>query len=408
MNKQPNKGLGCCALGDEERALVNEVLDGGFLNRFLQTDSGRNSMASRLEGELADLVGVPHCLAVTSGTAALEVAMMGLGLGPGDEVILPAWSWKSCFISIVRVGARPVLAEIDDSLCLAPGEIRRLATKRTKAVLVVHFQGVAAQMDALLKEADEAGIALIEDCAESPGALFNGKRVASIGRVGIFSFQHNKTVTSGEGGAVFTRDRALFERLIRAHDIGICRPAFAERVDNTGSAFCGGQYRMTELTAAVALGQVRKLDRIRNHCRSLQAIVREREADYTGLTPRLIPDPQGDSGIEMYYFAQSAEAAEAIRAVLLGRNVNTFAMTGTYAQYRQEYCINRASHHPQMNPFVDEPEWPMKGYRVEDFPVTEDLVSRMLAIPFGWLYTEQDARHIADSLAVACASLRRS
>lgn len=122
-----------------------------------------------------------------------------------------------------------MLAEIDDSLCLASGEIRRLQTPRTKAAMVIHFQGVPAQLDALVGEARECGVDLIEDCAQSPGAIYQGRRVGTWGTAGTFSFQHQKTITSGEGGALVTKDAALFERAVRMQDLGLYRPVFETR-----------------------------------------------------------------------------------------------------------------------------------------------------------------------------------
>src|SRR5205085_2919185 len=150
----------------------------------------------------------------------------------------------SCFTAIVRVGATPVLAEIDDSFSIAPGEIKRLANKNTKCVCVLHYQGVAADMDALLSEARDAGIKVLEDCAQSASASYHGKKIGSMGDIGCFSFQHNKVMTSGEGGAVTTNDPVLYERCVRMHDIGQVRPYHAAIVAPTQSAFSGSQYRM--------------------------------------------------------------------------------------------------------------------------------------------------------------------
>src|SRR5439155_8151249 len=169
-------------------------------------------------------IGSKYALAVTSGTAALEVALGALGVGPGDEVIVPAWSWISCFTAIVRMGALPVMAEIDESFCLAPGEIKRLSNKNTKAVLIVHYQGVAADLDEIIPEARAAGIKVLEDCAEAVGASYKGKSVGTLGDIGTFSFQYHKFMTSGEGGVVVTNDPVLYERSVRMHDIGQVRP----------------------------------------------------------------------------------------------------------------------------------------------------------------------------------------
>src|SRR5205809_3958500 len=180
LRPRPRLGLGSALVGKEEEQLVLQVLHSRDLFRYYGHDpNSPPQMAATLEREFRELAGTKYALAVTSGTAALEVALAALGIGPGDEVVLPAWSWISCFTAIVRVGALPVLAEIDDTFCLAPGEITRLATSRTKAVIVVHYQGVAADLDKLTAEAHSNGIKLLEDCAEAIGTTYHGKSVGT-------------------------------------------------------------------------------------------------------------------------------------------------------------------------------------------------------------------------------------
>src|SRR4051812_10777387 len=169
-------GLGAALIGKEEEELVLQVLRSQEPFRYYGHDGSKPPMmAANLETEFCELYGFKYALAVTSGTAALEVALGALGVGPGDEVIVPAWSWISCFTAVVRVGAMPVLAEIDDTFCIAPGEITRLANDRTKCVLLVHYQGVAADMDKILAEAHSNGIKVLEDCAEAVNVTYKGK-----------------------------------------------------------------------------------------------------------------------------------------------------------------------------------------------------------------------------------------
>lgn len=408
LRPRPKMGLGAALLGAEERRLVLDVLKRGELFRYYGRNAKRPPpMAARFEKEFRTKMGAKYALGVTSGTAALEVALGALGVGPGDEVIVPAWSWISCFTSVVRVGGRPVLAEVDDTFNLNPSEISRLATPRTKAVIVVHYQGVAADMNPILAAAKKAGIAVLEDCAESPGALYRGKRVGSIGDIGIFSFQYQKSMTSGEGGAVITRDARLYERAVRMHDIGNYRPYHVALKPPTESSFCGSQYRMSEITAAIALAQLRKLDRIRNHCRRLQARIMKGIGGLTGLTFRRIPDPTGDSGFEIYAFLRNAELAVEFKKRLSALNVNCAKMTGTYPHYAQGYCTGARAHAPSASPFAGISPWPAPGYRKEDFPKTEDLIHRHIALPLGVLYTTADADHIVRSVRKIHAELCR-
>ncbi len=396
----PPLGLGSAWIGEEEEALVLEVVRSKNLFRYAYAlpPEKQGIMCATLEREMTELLGVKYALAVTSGTAALEVALAALGVGPGDEVIVPAWSWISCFTSVVRLGALPVLAEIDETFCLAPGEIRRLASPRTKAAIVVHYQGVSAEMNPLLEETKEVGIALLEDCAESPGALYHGRRVGSIGDIGILSFQAQKTMTCGEGGLVVTNQASLYERAVRLHDLGQVRGKHARILSPSGSTFSGGQYRMNELSGAVALAQLRKLDSIRACCRNLKARIMKRIGALPGLEFRRIPDPSGDSGFEIYFLLPDEKLAGEFNRRLHARNVHVTKMTGTYCHYAREYCQKGATHTLSASPFKDLPEMPAPGYRPEDFPKTESLVYRFVALPLGVQFTEADADHIASSV----------
>ena len=400
LRPRPVPGLGLAAIGAEEEALVLEVLRSKALFRYAGLDPAvPPAMTARLEKEFRETIGTDYALAVSSGTGALEVAMAAAGIGPGDEVIVTAWSWIACFTAIVRVGARPVLAEIDDTLNLDPAEIARLTTPRTRAVLVIHYQGVPADMERIQLEAHRRGLFVIEDCAQSIGSSYRGRKVGTWSDIATFSFQANKTMTSGEGGMVVTRDGWLYERAVRFHDLGNYRPYHAAIRPATGEAFAGGQFRMSELTAAVALGQLRKLETLRAHCRALHERITTRVATLRGLTLRRRPDPAGDFGFELYLFLADAAQATAFREKLDARNVNCGQRTGTYPQYHRDYVKNGRAHAPGASPFRGLEPWPAPGYRAEDFPRTEQLTRRFVAIPLGWLYTIEDADHIAASIS---------
>ena len=395
LRARPQTGLGANWIGAEEEALVLDVVRRREPNRYYSASPDGPPMAATLEREFAQMLGVPYALAVTSGTAALEVALGALGIGPGDEVIITAWSWISCFTSIVRMGALPILAEIDESFNIAPGEITRLSNERTKAVSVVHFQGSPAAMEPILAEAKAANIKVIEDCAQSCGALYKGQRVGSFGDVGTFSFQYSKTMTSGEGGMVALHDPELYERAVRMHDIGLMRSYHAGIVKPQGPMFSGGQFRISEMQAAMGLAQLRKLDKIRAHCRALRDRILSQISDLEKLELRAVADADGESGIEIYLNLPDPLVADEFRSRLDELNVNSQKMTGTYCHYAREYCEKRLAYTPAASPFRDFETWPAPGYRAQDFPRTESLVHRFVALPLGTLYTMEDADYIA-------------
>lgn len=353
LRPRPQGGIGAALIGREEEALVLDVLRRKELFRYYGADpSTPPPVCATLEREFGELMGAKYALAVTSGTAALEVALGALGVGPGDEVIIPAWSWISCFTSVVRMGALPVLAEMDETFCLASGEITRLSTPRTKAVIIVHYQGIAADLDALLPEARAAGIRVLEDCAESPGASLEGKRVGTMGDIGTFSFQYHKPMTCGEGGMVVTDDALLYERAVRMHDIGQMRPYHQQFVYPQEPSFSGSQFRMTELQAAVALAQLRKLDAAKAQCRRVRDRIMSQITDLPGIEFRRIPDSEGDWGLEIYLYLQNREQADSFRERLESLNVNSVRTTGTYSHYDREYCQLGLAHHPAASPFA--------------------------------------------------------
>jgi 8-amino-3,8-dideoxy-alpha-D-manno-octulosonate transaminase len=399
IRPRPPLGLGAALIGKEEEDLVLQVLRSKEPFRYYGHDPAHPpAMAATLEKEFAEKYGFKYALAVTSGTAALECALAALGCGPGDEVIVPAWSWISCFTAVVRVGAKPVLAEIDETFCLAPGEISRLANEKTKAALLVHYQGVAAYLNAITRECHSHGIKLLEDCAEAVGASYKGKSVGTYGDIAIFSFQYHKFMTSGEGGMVACNDPTLYERAVRFHDIGQVRAYHAAIKKPSVPAFSGDQFRMTELTAAMALAQLRKVDFIKNHCRTMSARIMDGIRDLSGVTPRRIPDPSGDTGFEIYLSLPTPELAVEFSKRLEAMNVNAKKTTFTYCHYARDYVQTGHAHHPDASPFNGMTPWPAKGYRREDFPRTEAIIHNFLALPVGVKYTNDDADYIVAAM----------
>jgi dTDP-4-amino-4,6-dideoxygalactose transaminase len=401
-------GLGCNAIGKEEEELVLDVLRRKEPFRYYGADpAAPPPMVAQLEKEFRAYIGTDFALAVTSGTAALEVAYAAAGIGPGDEVIVPAWSWVSCFTAIVRVGARPVLCEIDDTLNFDAAEIGRLVTPRTKAVAVIHYQGVAVEMERIQQEAHRRGLFVIEDCAQSLGTRYRGRHIGTWSDVAIYSFQYNKVATCGEGGMIVTRDQRIYERAVRISDLGNYRPHHAAILPPREPAFAGGQFRMSELSAAMALAQLRKVDAMRDHCRTLQARVTARIAGLKGLGTRRIPDPAGDFGFEIYLMLDDPAQVPLFHAQLNARNVNCGARTGTYPQYNRDYVKTGLTHHPLTSPFREFKEWPAPGYRAQDFPRTEALTKRFIALPIGWLYTAEDADYIGETVVAVHRELCR-
>jgi dTDP-4-amino-4,6-dideoxygalactose transaminase len=172
------------------------------------------------ETEFAEFLGVSHCLAINSGTGALHTALAALGVGPGQEVIVPAYLWVSVAAAVVNLGAIPVLADIDDTFCMDGGSVESKITPRTSGVIFVHMSGAPGDVAAIQRITGRHSLFLLEDCAQCAGGSITGKRVETFGDMAIFSFQMNKNMTSGEGGWLVTNDVRLYHRAVACHDTG--------------------------------------------------------------------------------------------------------------------------------------------------------------------------------------------
>lgn len=281
-------------IGDEELELVTRVVRARSPFRFYGPDL--QHVVDTLETEWGQKFGHKHVLGVSSGTAALSISLAALGIGPGDEVMVPGYLWVSCVSAVVRSGAMPCLVDIDDTFCIDPDDLARRIGPNTRAVLFVHMSGAPGRIQAVAEICRARGLSLIEDCAQAAGASSGGCAVGRFGDVAIFSFQLNKNITSGDGGMVVTEHEPIFRRLVALHDLGFPRTA-AGRLD-TSDEDCqlwGVGARMSELTGAMVLAQFRKIDQITGAMRSAKWRIRERLAG-TGLLFRNVPDPAGDTG----------------------------------------------------------------------------------------------------------------
>lgn len=287
--------------GGEERKEVQDVLDTGVLSRY-GFDGVRKGhwKAKTFESELATRTGASYCHLCSSGTAALCIALASCGIGAGDEVIVPPFTFIATIEAVLSVGAVPVFSEIDETLCLDPEAVESVITSRTKAVLPVHMCGAMARIEELKNLSDRKGLILIEDACQSLGAAFNGKALGTFGKMGCFSFDPVKTITCGEGGAVVTDDRALYTLADAYADHG------HDHIGNDrgleGHSILGTNFRISELNAAVGLAQLRKLDFILKKQKAHKKTVRDALARFPEIRFREIPDPEGDSATFLSFF----------------------------------------------------------------------------------------------------------
>src|SRR5436309_7192812 len=284
-------------VGREELEALRRVIESKNLFRYYGVGEGPDEVAS-FEREFAAHFGAKHALMVNAGSSALICALIGAGVGEGDEVIVPAYTWNATPNAVLATRALPVLAEVDESLTLDPADVERRITPRTRAILPVHMRGAPAAMDALGAIATQHGLVLIEDVCQAAGATFRGRRLGTFGDAGAFSLQFNKIITTGEGGVLITDSDDLLDLAIDVHDCAgsVRRGAGLPR-------FAGWNFRASEIHGAVARVQLRRLDGLLGRMRAQQARLADRVSSLPGLSLRRPNDDEGDAGICLIAFA---------------------------------------------------------------------------------------------------------
>ena len=379
-------GPGMELIGEEEIQEVLEVLKGGYLFRYGvslgdEVDPRFKGKVYQVEREIADYCGLRYAVAVNSGTSALLTALCGLGIGPGDEVIVPGYTFIASLSSIIYSRAIPVLAEVDRTFNLDPEDVTAKITPRTKAIMAVHMMGNPARLTELKAIADGHGLALIEDCAQAFGATYQGRPVGSLGKAGAFSFNVYKTITSGDGGMVVTDDEEVYKRCFAFHDQG--HSPLRTGVEIGQRPFIGLDLRFTELQAAVLIAQLRKLPRIVNHLRNNKQRYKEIVSEVPGIEFREITDPQGECATMLTVILPSEEQARAI-AEDLGTKV--VADAGWHVYSNMEQILEQRTITPEKCPFTCSPYTGRGGsmrYWKGMLPRTDALLARSLNISIG-------------------------
>jgi 8-amino-3,8-dideoxy-alpha-D-manno-octulosonate transaminase len=386
----------------EERALL-EVLESG--SPFRYWGPGTPDKVLRFEEAFAGCMGTRFALGVTSGTAALDCAVAGLGIGPGDEVIVPAYTWWSDYTCVVHAGALPVFADIDATLNLDPRDFERRITPRTKAVIAVHLLGGPCDMDPILETARRRGIAVLEDCAQSVGGSYRGKRLGSLGDVGIYSFQINKTITAGEGGAVVTSDPVIYERAARFHDMGTIRSLFTGRTGGSRvQTFAGENFRMNEFTGAVLGAQLAKMDTMIAQMRRNAEAIYDGIEDLDGIRLRTRPDPEGDIGYGVYFETKDKAARDRCIQELRKRKVPASTLTGSVLLPVEESVVSKRTRHPAW-PSFNSPEGRAIQYGPDGCRQTLDVFDRFVQIRIGARYTQRINDYLIDAIRRTCAAI---
>jgi 8-amino-3,8-dideoxy-alpha-D-manno-octulosonate transaminase len=383
---------------DKERAELLDVLETGRPFRWYGAGKQPPQKVATFEQEFARRMQVKYTLGVTSGTAALQCAMAALGIGPGDEVILPAWTWHSCFNAVVLAGALPVFAEIDESFNLDAADFERKITPQTKLVMAVHLQGCPADLDRILPIARKHKIKVLEDCAQSVGASYKGRPVGSYGDISIYSLQLNKTITAGEGGAVATNDPLLFERAARFHDLGGLRSVHESQLGKASDGwFVGTNFRMNEFSGGVLLAQLRKLDTIVGSVRANAKAVYDGVKDLPGIKFRRLPDAAGEIGSSVFLGFSTKEKCEQFKKLMRAENVPANNPGGSVVLPIQPHVEKKITAHPGW-PTFNTPRGRAIQYGKSACPKTIDILERFAGPGLDPKYTKQDVADIVAAI----------
>ncbi len=375
-------GPGAYLIGDEEKKALMEVIETGYLFRYGdKSDPKFLAKVWRLEQEVSKYLGIPYTVAVNSGTMALWIALGAIGIGPGDEVIVPGYTFIASITSIIYARAVPVLTEIDRSLTLDPEDVKKKITPRTKAIMLVHMLGNPGRVDEIKEIARSNGISLIEDCAQAFGVKYKGKYVGHFGDFGTYSFNVFKTITAGDGGMVATNSRKLYERAFAIHDQG--HLPLRQGVERGSRTVIGLDCRMTELSAAVLLAQLKKADMMKKLLKEKKKRFKEGIKDIKGLSFRDLPDPEGEIGTLLTVFLPDEKTARKVGDAL---GCGVVADSGWHVYNNMEHVLGQMVVDSTGCPFTC-PYYREKGGSMEYsrgmLPRTDALISRAINISIG-------------------------
>lgn len=396
----PKPYLGTSVLGREEFELLTEVIEKRL--PFRAYGDGTPHMVDDFEKLACEYFDMPYALATATGSGAFYCAMVGLGVGPGDEVIIPSFGWFTDFEAPVLLGATPIFADIDRSLNMDPADFERKITPHTKSIIVVHFQGATNDMDRILEIANKHKVKVVEDCAQACGATYQSRKVGSLGDVSCFSFQQNKIMSTGDGGLLLAKDPKVFERAVRFHDLGFVRPSLKAQLGDKlcEPDFAGCQFRMNEFTGAVALAQLRKLegailDITRRYFKRLKVQV---IAACPDMKFRQTGDDDGDAGIAFYMDFETPERAKWFGMALSAEGIRIGPSSGCCNLLHEELIQSKRMVHPSLPPFGL--GWPGEkvAYKPENCPNTDLILDSMVCVALAPPYTDADADDIAHAI----------
>jgi dTDP-4-amino-4,6-dideoxygalactose transaminase len=383
-------------IGQEEIDAVARVIQSK--NLFKINDAMHET--EQCEALMREIFGAKRALLMTSGTGALTSALVGMGIGPGDEVVLPTYTYIATAMAVVAVGAIPVIADIDETYTLSPAAFEKKITPRTKCVIPVHIQGFPCNLDAICAIADAHGIFVLEDACQADGGSYKGRRLGTIGKAGALSFNQFKVISAGEGGAVLTDDDVLYQRALIYHDASAIAYFGNQLAGVTEPQFCGAELRTNEVAAAILHQQFLKLDGILGDLRKNKAALTARIESVCRIGAS--NDIEGDCGTTLpVVFDTEAKARDFCGRY--GRGSFLPIDTGKHIYSHWTAIMEtRGAFHPALDPFKHPANAPfVPDYKNEVFPVTQDMLSRSVFLPINPDWTEKELDEAAAAVRAA-------
>jgi len=383
--------------GNEERKEINDVMETGMLFRY-NHDQQRNGIwkAREFEAEVRKITGAKYAHAVSNGSAAIAIALAATGIGTGDEVIVPPFTFIASVEAVLFVGAIPIFAEIDETLCLSAEGIKNAITPNTKAVCLVHMCGGMADMDGIMQVVNENNLVLVEDAGQAFSATYKGTAVGLFGKTGSYSFDYFKIATAGEGGIFVTNDEETYKLADAYSDHGHSHVG-----NNRGMEphhVLGFNYRISELHAAVALAQTRKVPQIREANQKNKQLLTEILSETEGISFSHLPDPSGDSATFLNLLLPDTETAKRTVDELNKAGIGGF----NYWFTNMYHFINQWDHLKKMSAVAKLPAQVLgaaQDYNNLHLPKTQEVIGRLISFGIRCTWTENEIKALANNIA---------
>ncbi len=373
-------------IGEKEIHAVTKVIEN---KQFMRYRGGEGGFTETFEKDLYNKFDIKYALTVNSGTSALICALAAMGIGPGDEVIVPAYTWVASALAPLAVGAVPVLADIDESLTLDPQDVERRITPYTKAIIPVHMINLPCNMNAIMEIAEKHRLMVLEDACQAIGVNYMDRRLGTIGHAGAYSFNMFKNLTCGEGGALVTNNDRVYTRALMYHDAGAFTRDYAPTVKEP--FFPGVNYRVSEIQGAIMGEQLKRLDGIIAKLQAHRKIMVEVLANTSLFKVAKHNSPGDEVGLAITF--QSSEEASVFGAK---HQFSPLIDSGRHVYTNWDPLLKQRAFHPKMNPF----NWAQRKieYTEDMCSQTLDILSRSINVPVPYDMSENEVRDFATKL----------